>query len=328
MTARGCEVVTAYYNRRLRRPVSFLVLGVVLTIVAGCLRQPVPGQSGVGAVDNSRLSALWAPGQTIDSDLVRAPELFKASGMAKWTGQRTARGVWVAHPKARGTQRVRVVNPRTGREIDATLYRPAKSEGGDIVTVSSDTAQALSMRPGENESLAIFGLRPKGATSRTQRRTAESRAQGELASHISRMDETKLLQMVAAAMRGMGYATVFEPGPPQGAGSAVHAFPRPDAGFQLPAIRVVVRPTGKPEMSAEDVAKVQTWLTGSGDLGVLISVPGFSDSAQSGLTSEGAHIELVDLDGLLNIWLTHYERLSEPDRALLPLQPIYFLAAN
>ena len=37
-------------------------------------------------------------------------------------------------------------------------------------------------------------------------------------------------------------------------------------------------------------------------------------------------LEMLDLDGLLNIWLTHYEDLTEQDRALLPLRPVYFLA--
>ena len=76
-------------------------------------------------------------------------------------------------------------------------------------------------------------------------------------------------------------------------------------------------------MSDQDVAQVQTWLTGSGDLGVLVSVPGFAAGAATGLRPDGPHVEMVDLDGLLNIWLTHYERLSEPDRALLPL-PLEF----
>jgi restriction system protein len=164
--------------------------------------------------------------------------------------------------------------------------------------------------------------------SRTQRRSAETSAQSELAVHISRLEDNDLLQVVAASMRGMGYATVFEAGPGGDSLSSIHAFPRPDAGFQLPAIRVVVHLTGQPRMTAADVARVQGWLAGSGDLGVLVSTTGFADSAAQGLKPDSGHLEMVDLDGLVNIWLTHYERLSEPDRALLPLRPVYFLAGQ
>ena len=79
-------------------------------------------------------------------------------------------------------------------------------------------------------------------------------------------------------------------------------------------------------MSADDVQEVQSSLKGSGDIGVIVSASGFTKNAGRVLTNNGLHIELVDLDGLMNIWLTHYERLSEPDRALLRLQPVYFLA--
>ena len=319
---------TAKLSDPVRLGLRLYCLGAGAFGLSACLQPQTAGQAGVGSTDTGGLSALWAPGETTDRGLVRAPEVFQASGVAQWNGQRTARGVWVAHPRARGSRRVRVVNGRTGSEIDAMLYRPERATGGDLVTVSSDAALALGLQAEDPVPLSIFGLRPKGAASRTERRAAENRALGELASHIARMDRNSLLQLTAAAMRGMGYATVFEPGPEADGLSSIHAFPRPDSGLRIPAIRVAVRPSDQTAMSPADIARVQTWLTGSGDLGVVVSVPGFGDGAERGLKADGAHLEMVDLEGLLNIWLTNYERLSEPDRALLPLQPIYFLAGG
>jgi hypothetical protein len=42
----------------------------------------------------------------------------------------------------------------------------------------------------------------------------------------------------------------------------------------------------------------------------------------------GSFVETLDLDGLLALWIDRYAEMAETDRALMPLQPVYFLAAN
>ena len=264
----------------------------------------------------------------VDPEQVRAPELFRASGLAQWNGQRTVRGVWVTHPRARASRKVRIVNGRTGAEIDATLYRPDRTDGGDVITVSSAAALALGLEPGRPALLSLFGLRPKGATSPTERRQVENSAFSELASHVLRMDEDKLLQLAAAALRGMGYATEFSENPPGSALPSIRARSGPDAEFPLPSIRIAVRPRAGSPMGARRITELHRWMSKADDLGVVVSVSGFAEDARSGLLADGAHLEMVDLDGLLNIWLTHYEDLAEQDRALLPLRPVYFLAES
>jgi restriction system protein len=44
--------------------------------------------------------------------------------------------------------------------------------------------------------------------------------------------------------------------------------------------------------------------------------------AQSG----GVHIELIDLDRFLELWIEFYDRLIEEDKGLLRLRRVYFLA--
>ena len=34
----------------------------------------------------------------------------------------------------------------------------------------------------------------------------------------------------------------------------------------------------------------------------------------------------IDVGQLFDLWVTHYERIAEPDRLLLPLKPVHFLA--
>ncbi|HET7409522.1 MAG TPA: restriction endonuclease [Paracoccaceae bacterium] len=304
-----------------------MALASVLALCA-CVEQPLPGFSGIPADEAHGSGALRAPATAIDPGLARAPEVFRASGIATWDGNRTVGGLWVAHPAALRSRRVRVVDPETGAEVDAMLYRPQRSrlaEGGDVVTVSSDVAEAMGLVPGAPQRLALFGLRPKAATSARQRRATATMARSELASHIARMEPDRLLQVIAAAMRGMGYRAVFEPAD-QGALPEIRADP--DADEELQPIRVVVRPADMAPMSARDLAERQALLTNSGDPGVVVSIAGFAEDAHGGLDPAGARLELVDLEELLEIWTTNYESLSAPDRALLPLQPVWFLAAE
>ncbi|MFK7941376.1 MAG: hypothetical protein AB8B85_00420 [Paracoccaceae bacterium] len=282
--------------------------------------------SGVGALGPEGPSPIRQAVAEVDPELVRAPELFTVSGVAKWNGLRTSRGVWVAHPRARSARKVRIINSRTGAAVDGMAYRARGRDDGDVVTLSSDAARALGVAKGESTPIALIGLRPKGTQSRVERARVETRAQGELATHISRMDDTALLRLVAAAMRGMGYATVFEDGPQGDQRPSIRAFVPPSEGVQLPSIRVVVRPRASEPAGPEDIKDVHDWLTGSGDLGVLVSVPGFAGASGAGSNSASTRIELVDLDALMNIWLTHYEQMSAPDKALLPLRPVYFVA--
>ena len=304
-----------------------MALGLLL--VAGCDESgQIRGIANLSAGNPQAPSAIGVASGDIDPAYVGAPEVYNASGIAKWTGMPTSRGVWVAHPRAGTPRKVRIVNGRTGVRIDGMLFRASRSDDGDVVTVSSEAAEALGLEKDQPTLISLFGLRPKGVQSKTERNQIEARARGDLATRITLMDETNLLRLVAATLRGMGYATVFEPGPKGDQRAAIRAVTPPQAGVQQPSIRAVIRPRTADPADAATISATQAWLAGSGDFGVMVSVAGFTDDAGSGLDTSGPRIELVDLDGLVNIWLTHYEQMSPPDRALLPLQPVYFLAES
>jgi hypothetical protein len=42
----------------------------------------------------------------------------------------------------------------------------------------------------------------------------------------------------------------------------------------------------------------------------------------------GVHIELMDLEGLLDRWMTFYDRLSEDDKGQLRLRRLFFLSPD
>ncbi len=305
-----------------------LIIPALILALSACAGADPNRQSGTARNGEDILDTLWPQTPRVDPNFVRADEVFRASGVTIWDGTRTVRGIWVAHPEADRTRKVRIIHGKSGTQVDGILYRAERSLSGNLVTLSSDAAEALGLSAGAPDQISIVGLRPKGQASKRQRNTVESRAETEVASHISRLNDTQLLQVTAAAMRGMGYATIFEEALLPGMLSAIRAFPRPDQGYAVPAIRVAVRPASADPMTASEVRLLQDKITGSGDLGAIISISGFQDGISASLAADGAHLELVDLDGLMNIWTTYYEQLSDPDCALLPLQPVYFLATK
>ena len=314
--------------RVVRTIVRYLSSIGLVTLAVACAAPDPNRQSGIARTDTDVLDTLWPRTGRIDPGFLPAAEIFQTSDVTVWNGQRTVGGFWVAHPSASQTRKVRITNAATGTEIDGVLYRAERNATSGSITLSSDTALALGIQPGRPSSVRITGLRPKGRTSKLQRKTVETRAETELASHIARLDDTRLVQVSAAAMRGMGYATIFEQPLLPDLLSGIRAYPRPDEGYAAPTIRVAVRPASAEPMTAQELRLLQDTITGSGDIGAVISIPGFVTNIRTGIAQDGAHLELVDRDGLMQIWTTYYEQLSDPDRALMPLQPVYFLAAD
>lgn len=310
----------------------FAMIGAFCAL-SGCAELQSPGQFSSAKTAPFPLAALFAPPRQIDDTFERAPELFRMSGVASWNGGGTVAGVWVTHPDAASTRRVRIVNTRSGVEIDGMLYKADETGPTDAMVVSSDVAQALSLPTSEPILLTVYGLRPKSAANKARAAapapvyggSAEETARSELANHVARMDDNQLLQLVAATVRGMGYATEFETQSGDVL-SNIRAFPGLDGGAELDPLRVIVRRSSEPPASAEDVTAVQSRLTDLGEFGALVSVSGFADGAEAGLTLGDAHLQMVDLNALLALWVANYDGLSAPDQSLMPVQPVYVLA--
>jgi restriction system protein len=68
-------------------------------------------------------------------------------------------------------------------------------------------------------------------------------------------------------------------------------------------------------------------LLGEDDVGIFVSTGGFTkDAADEARTQEKRKVTLIDLEGLVDLWVEHYARLNDDARRRLPLRPIYFLA--
>ena len=53
---------------------------------------------------------------------------------------------------------------------------------------------------------------------------------------------------------------------------------------------------------------------------------GWKNSSKKKASNTVVQVTLLDLQNLFDLWVEHYENLSQDARQRLPLKPIYFLA--
>ncbi len=62
------------------------------------------------------------------------------------------------------------------------------------------------------------------------------------------------------------------------------------------------------------------------EVDMFVSTGGFTPDAKTTTRSSHVHIELVDLDRFITLWQEFYPKLSDEDKNLLSLVPIYFFS--
>jgi len=153
---------------------------------------------------------------------------------------------------------------------------------------------------------------------------AEENAWREVQDHLSSMPPFDFQRLVGALLDGMGYhvAWIAPPGKDGGIDILAHTDP---LGTRGPRIKVQVK-RQQTKVTVEGLRSFMAVL-GDQDVGLFVSTGGFSKDAEvEARQQEKRQVTLVDLERLFDLWVEHYERIPEGDRALLPLRPIYYLA--
>jgi len=132
--------------------------------------------------------------------------------------------------------------------------------------------------------------------------------------------------IVAALLRGMGYYTPIIAPKGKDGGLDITAY-RDPLGTQSPRIQVQIKHRGS-TATVQEVRQLMGLLQKEGDVGIFVSTGGFTPDAKSTARSSLAHVELIDLSRFFSLWQDFYPKLSEEDKSLLPLRPIYFLATK
>jgi restriction system protein len=153
---------------------------------------------------------------------------------------------------------------------------------------------------------------------------AEETAWNEIEEYMRVINPYDLQKLVAALLRAMGYhvAWVSPPGPDKGIDIVAHNDP---LGTSAPRIKVQVKRRAD-KINVDGLRSFMAILAEQ-DVGIFVSTGGFTSDAEiEARTKETRKLTLIDLEKLVDLWIEHYDKVSESDKRLLPLRPIHFLA--
>lgn len=133
--------------------------------------------------------------------------------------------------------------------------------------------------------------------------------------------------LAAAMLRGMGYHTPFVAPHGKDGGVDIIAY-RDPLGTVSPRIKVQIKHRPNNPTTVQEVRQLMGLLQKDGDVGIFVSSGGFTSDAKTTARSSHVHVELIDLDRFISLWQEFYAKLTDEDKALLPLIPIYFYAPS
>jgi restriction system protein len=146
----------------------------------------------------------------------------------------------------------------------------------------------------------------------------------QIQQYLQNMKPYDFQELVADLLRAMGYHVSWVAPPGKDRGIDIIAYTDP-LGASIPRIKVQVKNRENPT-STEGLRAFMSVL-GTDDLGLFVSSGGFtSDAKDEARTQERRKVTLLDLENIFELWVEHYDKLSQEARQRLPLKPIYFLA--
>jgi len=147
-----------------------------------------------------------------------------------------------------------------------------------------------------------------------------------LKKEISLKNPYEFQELVAALLRGMGYYTPFVAPQGKDGGIDVIAY-RDPLGTVSPRIKVQIKHRDT-SASVQEVRQLMGLLQKDGDVGMFVSSGGFTLDAKNTARGSHVHVELVDLDRFIALWQEFYPKLTDEDKGLLMLVPIYFYSPS
>ena len=124
----------------------------------------------------------------------------------------------------------------------------------------------------------------------------------------------------------MGYYTPFVAPKGKDGGVDIIAY-RDPLGTVSPRIKVQVKHREQ-SANVQEIRQLMGLLQKDGDVGIFISSGGFTPDAKTTARSSHVHVELIDLPRFIELWQEFYSKLSDEDKSMLPLTPIFFYAPS
>ena len=194
------------------------------------------------------------------------------------------------------------------REWDAKNRKKKEKEelGGDIeIEDADDKAQKQEALIEQYETSALEGLRE----------------------FISEKNPYEFQDMVAVLLNSMGYHIAHISPKGRDGGIDIIAYTDP-LGVKSPRIIAQVKHRPETNISSDDIQRLSGTMKRNSDVGLFVTSGGFSSQALIEARSADKHIELIDFERFITLWQEYYGKMSDEDKNMLPLHPIYFLGSN
>lgn len=152
----------------------------------------------------------------------------------------------------------------------------------------------------------------------------ESEALLGIKEHISGKSPYEFQDMVAALLRAMGYFTPFVSPKGKDGGVDIIAYNDP-LGTKTPRIKVQVKHRPDAVISVDDVRSLVGLLSKDDDVAIFVCSGRYSTEAERLSRDSHKHVELIDGERFMELWREYYNKMTDEDKSMLPLYPIYFL---
>ena len=167
----------------------------------------------------------------------------------------------------------------------------------------------------------------KGQAQKARLDQYEEEASNGIRDFILSKNPYEFQDLVAALLTAMGYhiSEIAEKGPDGGIDIIAYTDP---LGTKLPRIIVQVKHRPNDSIPADHIQKLAGTLKRNTDVGIFVTSGSFSKPARKEARESREHIELIDFERMMDLWQQYYTKLSDEQKNLLPLHPIYFLGSN
>jgi restriction system protein len=258
-----------------------------------------------------KLASVVPPTDFEKSEYPNRPGVRRFEKIVRFATIAPVKAGWLIKSKGRWTL------TEEGRKLYSQIQDPEKfeREGGRLYR------QWAKSRPD-----AASGVEDEGSDAISTIEEAEESAWSEIENYMQKMPPYDFQNLVAALLRAMGYhvSWVAPPGPDKGIDILAHTDP---LGTSAPRIKVQVK-RRVDKINAEGLRSFLAVL-GDQDVGIFVSIGGFTSDAESeARTQERRKVTLLDSEKLFDLWVQHYDKVAEPDKRLLPLKPVYYLAPS
>lgn len=152
----------------------------------------------------------------------------------------------------------------------------------------------------------------------------QEKAWEQIVRYIQEKNSVEVRRLVAVLFEAMQYHITWAAPPEKKRGLIDMVVTVDPIGAKPCRIFVQVRHTGQP-VTVEGLKSFHSVL-GVRDFGLLMSTGSFTAEAREAMNSGGLRrINAMDLEKFVDIWVKHYDKLSQEAHNLLPLKAIFFL---